>query len=116
MVRVSGFSPVNVLARPGGGKVDQRMPVVGGGGDDDVDNHRAPSLCGNHYIVRCPAIFGQVSRGSDGVIVVHVANGDQVAKTGGIGGVAPADATAADQSDGGAVVWPQTFWSWRGLG
>ena len=96
---------IDILARVGGGDIDQRMPVIGRAIDDDVDVASLHDLSHIVIFVRSFAVGGELLGGGGGVGVINVAHGENLgAFLAGVIGVAPPLAAATDEGDGNAVI------------
>ena len=102
--------PVNILFRSRGGHVHERVPVVGGGVDDDMNIFSFHHLAEIIINCRCRMTFDGESRGSlGGMSVVDVANRQDVTVTTGVGRIAFPHATATHEGDARAVVRGRGF-------
>ena len=107
---------IDILARLGGGEVDQCVPMVRRGVDDDVNVVALQDLSKIMILLRRAGLFAVLCGRGRGVGVIDVADGDQVAKAHGIGAIVAALAATADERHDGPVIRPQPFWAGGGLG
>src|SRR5262249_22290298 len=91
---------VDVFAGSHGGQRDERVPVVDGTANNDID------VLALHDLAEVALVGGRrpFLGGGGNLVVVHITQCDDAAETGGAAEVAPTLAPTADEGDAGGVV------------
>ncbi len=105
---------VDVLPGAGSREVDERMPVIGRRVDDDVHVLPLEHLAEVGELRGSLVRAGELFRRGRGVVLVDVADRDEVAEAHGALRVAAAHPAAADERDPRAIVGAQRGWGLRG--
>src|ERR1700722_3084212 len=98
------FFAMDIFFGPRGGDVDERVPVIRGclaDGGNVIAFEQFPEVI---IFVRCATVVGETLRGLIGILLIHIADGQDIAKARGVLRVALALAAATDQRETRTVI------------
>src|SRR5580765_6458903 len=104
-----GLFAIHIFARLRGGKVNERMPMVGSACKNDVNVITFHQLSKIVVFGRSLSLLGELLRRFLPMLFVHVTQRDDLTKMTGVFGVASAHSATANQSDTGTVVRGEGF-------